>query len=251
MKQSAFTSISSTLLGLFALGVAAADTVLPTYTATYEVIHKGRAVGSSEFSVSYDDAKDLYTFRSRTVVKGMMLKLVSPNAVVERSDFVVRGGEIRPLEFWYEDGSRKGEDNVHAIFDWDAGTVVIAAERRSELALQPGVLDRGSMQVAVMRDMASGAAPGPYVLADEDALKTYEYVLESEERTPTPLGELGTLRYRQQRQGSSRSTALWVAPQLQYLPVRIEQIRDGQSDTVFVLQSVQGLGAVGAASGRD
>jgi len=243
MKRSACTSASFTLLSICAAGVAAAEAVLPTYAATYEVIHKRRTVGSSEFSVSYDGAKDIYTFRSRTEVKGM-LRLVSPNAVVERSDFVVRDGEIRPLEFWYEDGSRKGEDNVHAVFDWDAGTVAIAAERRSELALQPGVLDRGSMQVAVMRDMASSAMPGPYVLADEDALKTYEYVLEGEERTQTPLGELTTLRYRQQRQGSSRSTALWVAPQLEYLAVRIEQIRDGEADTVFVLESVQGLGGI-------
>jgi hypothetical protein len=231
-----------TLLCISAAGVAAAEALLPTYTATYEVIHKGRNVGSSEFSMSHDGARDIYTFRSHTEVKGM-LRLVSPNAVVERSDFVVHDGQIRPLEFWYEDGSRKGEDNVHAVFDWDAGTVIIAAERHTQLTLQPGVLDRGSMQVAVMRDMASSAMPGPYVLADEDALKTYEYALEGEERTSTPLGELTTLRYRQQRQGSSRSTALWVAPQLKYLPVRIEQVRDGETDTVFVLESVQGLEA--------
>jgi hypothetical protein len=45
----------------------------------------------------------------------------------------------------------------------------------------------------------------------------------------------------QQRSGSSRATWLWVAPQLKFLPVRIEQRRDGEVQTAFDLVSVSGL----------
>ena len=228
------------LAALAAAPGGAAQIMPPTYTATYDVAYKGRDVGSSEFSVSYDETRGVYTFRSHTRVKGM-LRLFSPNAVVERSEFVVEHGRLRPLEFWYEDGSRKGKDNYHAQFDWEAGKAVIEGEKRVELDLPPGALDRGSMQVAVMVDMASGAAPGPYVLADEDSLKTYEYMLEGEQALRTPQGELHTVRYRQQRQGSSRSTVLWAAPSLDYLPVRIEQHRGGEAETVFALTAVEGL----------
>jgi hypothetical protein len=242
MKSSTRISASLIVLGSGLAGIAAADAVLPTYTATYQVLYKGKNVGSSEFSVNYDDTRNVYTFRSETRVKGM-LRLLSPNPVVEHSDFTLDNGQIRPLEFWYEDGSRKGEDNFHAVFDWDAGIATIEGESNSSLELVSGVLDRGSMQVAVMRDMATSATPGPYMLADENALKTYEYSVEKHDVTETPLGELATVVYRQIRHGSSRSTSLWAAPTLRYLPVRIEQHKGGETDTVFILEAVRGLEA--------
>ena len=241
MRWSASKSLSLVLLALGPAGAAAAEPALPTYTAVYRVQYNGRDAGTSEFSVSYDAAREVYTFRSRTTVKGLMLRLASPNPIVEHSEFVVRGGHIQPLVFRYEDGSRKAEDNFRAVFDWEAGTALIEGSARAEIDLVPGVLDRGSMQVAVMRDMAAGKLPGPYLLADEDSLKTYEYTLLGGEHLQTPLGELATLRYRQQRQGSSRSLALWAAPALQYLPARIEQRRGDETRAVFILESVQGL----------
>lgn len=240
MSYNAFISASLILLGASIAGSASADGALPTYTATYQVLHKGRNVGSAVFSVGYDGERGVYTFRSRTTAKGM-LRLVRPKPVVERSDFTVRDGRIQPLEFAYEDGSRKGEDNLHVVFDWDARIASIRGERNLELALSPGVLDRGSLQVAVMRDMAAGAVPGPYVLADENALKTYEYSLQGRETAATPFGELETVRYLQQRQGSSRNMSIWAAPKLHFLPVRFEQHRDGETNTVIVLESVDGL----------
>ena len=246
MKHKAFTSLSipAFFAGAVLLAVTdapAADAVLPTYTATYQVEYKGRNAGLADFSVSYDAAQDVYTFRSSLKVKGL-LRLIAPNAAVEHSVFVVRDGRIKPLEFRYEDGSRKGGNNYQAHFDWDSKKVVLEGEQRIELDLASGTLDRGSLQVALMRDMAARAALGPYVLADNDSLKTFEYTLLGEERMQTSLGELEVLRYRQQRVGSSASTSLWVAPELKYLPVRIERQRGDETDTIFVLQSVEGLG---------
>jgi hypothetical protein len=240
MKYSAFISASVIALGPAFAASALAGGALPTYTATYQVLHNGREVGAAVFAVSYDEERGVYTFRSHTTAKGM-LRLVTPRPVVERSDFTVRDGRIQPLEFAYEDGSRKGEDNLHVVFDWDARVASIRGERNVDIELTPGVLDRGSMQVALMRDMAAGAVPGPYLLADEDSLKTYEYALQGRETTATPLGELETVRYLQQRQGSSRSMSILAAPTLHYLPVRFEQHRDGETNTVIVLQSVDAL----------
>lgn len=247
MKRNAFKSLSVAALFAGAAHVAAvaqsppADAVLATYVASYQVEYKGRDAGLAEFSVSYDAAQDVYTFRSYLKVKGL-LRLIAPNAAVEHSTFVVREGRIRPLAFRYEDGTRKGGNNFQARFDWDSRKVVLEGEQRVELDVTPGTLDRGSMQVALMKDMAAQGALGPYVLADEDSLKTYELTPVGAERIGTPLGELEVVRYRQQRVGSSSSTSLWVAPSLGYLPVRMERQRGGETDTIFVLESVEGLG---------
>ena len=86
------------------------DPTVATYTATYRVVYKGKEAGTAEFSVRYLADHDLYEFSSRVIGQGL-LKLARPNPAVERSQFRVDANGIQPLEFWYEDGSRSGEDN--------------------------------------------------------------------------------------------------------------------------------------------
>ena len=232
-----------TLLLLPALTLAAEDPSIATYTATYSVEYKGKDLGTSEFSVRYLADKELYEFTSRTQAKGM-LKLITPNPVVERSHFRVEGGRIVPVEFWYEDGSRKGEDNVHIAFDWQRQIAIVSGESgRREMALKPGALDRGSLQVALMRDLATSGKPGTYLLADDDSVSDYVYQDNGTATMATGIGQLPTQSLMQHREGSSRSNYLWLAPQLRFLPVRIEQRRDGEVNSAFTLRSVDGLDA--------
>ena len=228
------------LLALGAL-IEAAEAQVATYTAQYQVEYRGRVAGTSEFAVSYDAARGVYTFSSRTRARGL-LRLVSPRDVVEYSEFVVEDGRIRPLEFHYEDGSRSGEDNFRMVFDRDSGRIAVArGDDDAELALTPGVLDRGSMQVALMRDIEALGSAGPYTLADADALRTYEFTRQDDTEIATPAGTFIAQRFRQQRAGSSRTTLFWVVPELRYLPAAIEQYRDDELRTRLLLESVEGL----------
>lgn len=220
-------------------GVLAQSPRIAEYTASYDVDYKSRNLGTATFSVTATDGA--YVFESRTQARGL-LKLARPNPLLEQSRFELVDGRIRPLSFVYEDGSRGGSDNFRAEFDWSAGTVIVTRDSgRAEYALERGVLDRGAMQVALMRDLAHGGPVGPYVLADEDGLKTYHYEREADERIDTPAGTYDAHVYVQQREGSSRITRLWVVASLKYLPVRIAQFRDGELYTDFVLESVDGL----------
>jgi hypothetical protein len=211
--------------------------------ATYRVDYKGKEAGTAEFSVRYLADRDVYEFRSRVQAKGM-LKLARPNPAVERSEFRVDANGIRPLEFWYEDGSRSGEDNFHVVFDWQRNVATVsAAEARRELTLPAATLDRGSLQVALMRDLAATGAPGTYRLADEDSVAEYRYVDNGTATMPAGAGSVETRVFTQQREGSTRATWLWVAPEMHFLPVRIEQRRGGEVQTAFALVSVTGLAA--------
>lgn len=233
----------SLVLSLCGTALAAEDPSITTYTALYQVQYKGKDLGTSEFTVRYVADRDVYEFTSRTIAKGL-LKLASPNPVVERSEFKIEAGRIVPLEFWYEDGSRKGEDNAHIVFDWQRQVAIVSTDGgRREMALRPGALDRGSMQVALMRDLSATGKPGEYVLADDDSVSDYVYQDNGAATTATGLGSLTTQSLMQQREGSSRSNWLWVAPSLRFLPARIEQRRNGEVQSAFTLQSVKGIEA--------
>lgn len=231
------------VLALAAHAAHGADADVATYTATYRVVYKGKEAGTAEFSVRHLADQDVYEFSSRVMAKGM-LKLARPNPAVERSQFRVDESGIRPLQFWYEDGSRSGEDNFTIEFDWQRRIATVGnAEARREIALPDTALDRGSLQVALMRNLATTGAARALKFADEDGIVEYEYTDNGTATMQTGSGPVATRVLTQQRAGSSRVTSLWVAPELRFLPVRIEQRRDGEVQTAFELVSVQGLSA--------
>jgi hypothetical protein len=219
-----------------------ADAPVATYTATYRVEYKGKEAGVSDWSVR-DLGDGRYEFQARITPKGM-LKLIRPKPTIERSQFRVEGGHYRPLEYWFEDGSRSGEDNWHLVFDWDRKVATVTTtEARREIAVPDRALDIGTLKAAVMRDLAANGSPGPYEIADEDSVGTYEYTDSGPATLATGVGSLETRLFVQQRAGSSRSTWMWAAPTLSFLPVRIEQRRNDEVQTSFLLQSVDGLEA--------
>jgi Protein of unknown function (DUF3108) len=92
-----------------------------------------------------------------------------------------------------------------------------------------------------MRDLAATGAARTYTIADEDSVSEHAYTDNGTATTTTGIGPLETRSLTQQRAGSSRTTWLWVAPGLRFLPVRIEQRRDGEVQTALTLVSVSGL----------
>jgi hypothetical protein len=230
------------LLGLWLPGVAvhAADDI-QTYTATYKAEAKGKDLGIATFSVRYIPERMVYEYKSVTMVKGF-LKLAVPNPVVERSEFRVTPTGLEPLEFWYEDGSRKGDGNIHIVFDWQRKVATTSSKHgRKEFAIQPGALDAGTLQVALMHDVATTGKPGRYLLTDEDSITDYVYQDQGDTKTQTGMGQLRTHAYNQQRQGSSRVNWIWLLPDMKFLPARIEQRKDGEVNSAFTLNSVNGI----------
>jgi hypothetical protein len=221
----------------------AADASLPSYTATYQAYYKGHHVGSTEFTLGYDKTAMAYVFTNETQARGL-LKLARPKPAVDRSQFRYENGQIVPQEFWYEDGSRKGEDNSHTVFDWNRQRAIVTdKDGTHNVPLSAGVLDTGCVQVALMLALQADKTPGPYRLLDDHSISTYSYMLQGSETVDTPYGKIEATRVQQQSKGSSRTTYIWSAPSLQFLPAKIEQRKDGEVLSSFVLESVQGLGA--------
>jgi hypothetical protein len=127
-------------------------------------------------------------------------------------------------------------------FDWAARAAVVArGDETATHPLPPGTLDRGSVRVALMRDLARGRETGRYTLADPDVIRQYDYRVESRGEVMTSLGTMTALKVIQERSGSSRQTIVWAAPDLHYLPVRIEQLREDRGPVAFALESVEWL----------
>jgi Protein of unknown function (DUF3108) len=229
------------VLAGFATGavIAAEPETIARYTAEYEVETDGHHVANAEFRV--EENADGYVFSSSARARGV-LRMIRPDPAVDRSEFSLVDGRIVPGTFRYEDGSRKGEDNFSVVFDRAAGEVRINTAGGTEtLPLEAGILDRGSVQVALMRDLAACRLPGPYRYVDDDGIGEYRFERVDGLAAETGIGTLDTVRFSQQREGSSRQTIFWLAPELAFLPVRIDQFRNGELKTSFTLDDVEGL----------
>lgn len=237
MKNSLRQVLATVLLaGLTSAALAGPE--LPTYDAVYRVQLRNIDAGEALFSMRFERALERYVFESRAEARGLA-KLLQPQPAVERSEFLVQGGRIVPLMYTFDDGTRKGKRSTQVIFDWERGIATSSYKGiTADIDLAPGILDRMTLQTAVMRDMEGPEKPGTYALVHRNALKHYRYELLETGTTETVLGSLLTKTYLQTREGSSRRLRIWVAPSLKFMPVRMEQERDGKIQTILTLQSL-------------
>lgn len=195
---------------------------------------------ADDIAANGNPANPVYEFRSVSRFVGLA-RLLAPRPVEESSEFVYMNGsgEIQPLRYSFRDGTRRGNGNFGIEFDWDRGRATVTTnDLQTETEIPAGALDRGSLQVMLMargRDFV----PGQWTLIDEDGLETHELRDDGHEVVETPAGSFEARKLIQRRLGSSRRTLIWLAPDLDYLPVRIERQTDGETRVTLRLASAR------------
>ncbi len=225
-----------------ATATAGADE-LPTFAATYRLEYKGSRVGESVISMRPALDGEAYVYEARTEPRGLA-RLIRGGTIVERSRFVLLDGSLQPIEFVFDDGTRKGKDDNRVSFDHDgASATSVYRGETHEFAIEPALLDRLLSQFALMRDMQTGEAAPSYTVLDRDKLKVYRVNRLRSETVETRGGTFDAVVVHRQREGSSRATLMWLAPDLDFLPVQIRQTKGDTVITEMTLESVAGLPA--------
>jgi hypothetical protein len=213
---------------LLALPAGAAE--LKPFTASYSISWYGNTAGAAELKLEQmPDGR--WSYQSRTSPRGFLGKLLRPAelSMTQRSMFRFEYGRLIPETFTADDGTAKDSKDQDLSFDWTARRVRGVAERKPvDIAIQPGLLDELSVHVALMQALAAGRTPENFLILDGDRVKEYLYTAEGGERLKTEVGEFDTVIFRSSRPDSRKGTWFWCAPELGYLPVKIER-REGKS----------------------
>jgi hypothetical protein len=228
--------VSMALLMFAAAGAASADPIdLKPFRATYIAEWKGVTAAGSTVELKNVSA-NIYSYSSVNSARGIF-RMAFPDALSQTSTFKIVDGRVVPMLF---QGSDEKERPINLTFDWQKKRVTgVAKERAVDLELPDGAQDAMSMQVASMRDLASGALKGTVWMIDSTKLKDYELHLEGNARITTELGELDTVIYSSRRTGDTESlTRTWVAPALGYLPVKAERIKGKKVLITLLIQTV-------------
>jgi hypothetical protein len=210
------------LLAVLCLPAMAGAASLQPFSATYTIRWGGMNAGTGTLRLDRIPGDDMWAYESRVQGRGLF-RLALPANQVTRSVFRIENGRVVPLSFTSTEGNQKLE------FDWASGRVTGTVEGKAvNLPTQPGLLDTQSVQVALMQELMSGRTPARFVLVDEDRIKDYLYAVEGSEVTESVAGTHRTDIYSSRRPGSRKATFFWCAPELGYLPLKVER-RDGSS----------------------
>jgi len=229
---------TAAVLGLIAMAaMPAAAAELKPFTANYNITWGGISAGTATLTLKHE-ADGRWTYQSVTTARGFF-RLAMPAELRSRSVFTVQDGKVVPQQFVAEDGTTNTSKDQELNFDWAAGRVTGKFEKSAvNLPLQPGLLDSLSVQAALMHELLSGRTPARFVLVDKGRIKDYNYSAEGEDILRTPLGEHRTVIFRSARPGSPNGTWFWCAPDMNFLPLKVERREGKNVQWALRLQSV-------------
>lgn len=212
---------------------AAAAPELRPFTATYTITRGKTQYGSADVQLQrLGDGR--WSYQLHTDIKGALAKRLlamfssTPAEQTQRGVFVMEGGRVVPQLFTADEGRSIAGNDQKLEFDWKRGRVTGIFDRKPvDLPTQPGLLDSQSMQVALMSELMAGRSPQRFVLVEKGRIRDYVYTPERPETVQTGIGEQRAVVYRSSRVGSDKTTLFWCAPDLRYVPLKVER-RDGK-----------------------
>jgi hypothetical protein len=219
--RTAAARLTAALLLVCAAASAPAAELAP-FEASFTVEWKGMTAGTARLALKRADARH-WIYTSENNARGIF-KVAIPGTIRQSSELSIEDGRVVPRHFVTDDGSEKGKRDSDVRFDWNAGRATGTAEGKTvDAPLQPGLQDSLSIQIALIHELVSGRTPAGFVMLDRDEVKDYLYTAEGKDRVKTALGEHETVIYSSRRPDSDRKTLFWCAPDLGYLPVKVER----------------------------
>ncbi|MDC4143141.1 DUF3108 domain-containing protein, partial [Acinetobacter nosocomialis] len=112
-------------------------------------------------------------------------------------------------------------------------------DKARTFAWQPGVLDELNAELQVREDLKNGSLKSSYPLADAKEVENRRFVKQGSEKIKTSYGTFDTVKVVLEHGRPDRSTIFWLAPKLDYLPVKVSHI-DGKTSYGLLLTSYSG-----------
>ena len=180
-------------------------------------------------------------FTSTTKATGMFAMFFN-GKITERSVWEYHEGRARPLQYGYKDTNKKKERDVSLAFDWKNKTVTNTINGEPwKMEITPDTQDKLIYQINIMLTLLEddNIKLMNINVADGGKLKNHKAIIQKKETIETPAGKYKTIRV--SRDDGKRVTTLWCAPELNYLPVRIEHYKKGDTKVNAYLVKVKGL----------
>ena len=236
MKTFAAHAAAFALTNLAAsVAAQASDAPLPNLDAIYAVSWSGLGVGDASVSLKADVRAGCYVYASTTKPVGFIKALYgSPN---ESSRFCVQGGRIRSQHF---ESVLQGDDKQSYALAFDYAKHQVTDENGLSREIPDEAVDSFSLHQAVRLWAAAHAKDenppvGEFTMVDRKNFTYYKFKFAGRETLQTPAGTFETVKI-ERVDNPDKIGRFWLAPERDYMPVRIETKNGGKPALVLSLK---------------
>jgi hypothetical protein len=236
VRKPRLEALSTLLFTLLAISTNVSADELRPFGASYTWIWHGLTVAESKLRLEQKD--DTWIYETNSEPRG--IGRIMSERPAQRSVMRVTEAGVQPLSYHADDGTPSTKRDADLVFDWATRHVSgVYEDKKVDMPVVPGIQDDLSVQIAMMVQLLRGRTPDRFSLINGNSVREYRYVREGEATMPTPIGNVATIIYRSQAEGSPRATRFWCAPSLGYIPVRVEQKRKDEVEWTMQIESLQ------------
>lgn len=206
--------------------------ILP-FEAQYAITHDKIPVGSAIMRYTLDQQNNyLIEFQIRP---NALASWLGVNTIVESSTGTLVDGILKPGYYQYRllDSDDVPLRTVDVTFDYSKQRIINSYNNNQwSMPMVEQVQDKLTVRIGTLMQLIQGKHNGLFSVADGGQLKTYYYHRRGREDVKTALGPFDVIEL-EVKKSSQRSAAdnprSWVAPTLNYLPVRLERPAGGST----------------------
>ena len=156
-------------------------------------------------------------------------RILARGTIRETSEFDAVTDGIRPRLYSSKDTISRDKEDVSVRFNWETGEARGTVNGEEVVSIMDDLAyDRVSIQYELMHDLLNQGHGSTYTMFEIGRLRHVNVRIVGTREIDTPVGQFAAIGIQHQAEGSKRVTTLWCAEELGYLPVIIEQHRNGK-----------------------
>lgn len=192
--------------------LASTSYALEPFTATYQFQHNGKTRGTATRVLTQQAGNQWsYVFTARAI--GIA-------SATESSQFKWDNGQIQSNKFNRTSKILAFSNKLDLQFSPNTISTNKDGEKRS-FANQKDALDELNAELQIRQDIQQGKLKSVYLIADAKEVEKRKFVKQGNEKIKTEFGTFDTVKVVMKHDRPDRSTTFWLAPKLDYLPVKV------------------------------
>ncbi len=202
------------------------QTLIPAFTANYTLLHKGDPVGSAIRELSYlNHNQAIYHYETEVEW------LVFSDNRSETSKISLKNQQVTPQHYVYiREGTGRDKSYEWSYNLAEKTAKDIKKNRQITLYATEGLQDKLSYHLQHRLNLIKNPKQKRFVysvISTSGTIKDYAYQYDGEEELMLPYGLVKTIRLKREIVEKKRVTYAWFAPELNYLLVKLYQIKSG------------------------
>ncbi len=209
-------------ISLSTFGVASLSHALSPFEATYQFTYGNKKMGDATRKLSKIGNQWQYQFSSKIPVIG---------SATETSKFGFQNGLITSDSYQRRTKILIHSDAVNMNFNPSQKNITTSRKDKNRtLTWKSGVLDDLNAELQVREDLKKGALKSSYWIANYKEVEARKFVKEGSEKVKAANGKIyDTVKVRLKHDRATKNTIFWLAPSLDYLPIKVTHQDDDQS----------------------